>query len=181
MMIGDKRRFAIEFELDEAKQRDPQLAPWLYGRVCWWAGNEAIGRYESDTTIRDLLIEAERFLANEGRRVDEHLAALSRSEVLHEISNALFDDHGQSSEQVEADEERYRPFFVKPDVDVFDTWDVFLVEGRQNARLIWRRHDEDDARECVLHRGEFEAILRAFLMEVRKTPPGTPPGVAAPS
>jgi hypothetical protein len=51
MIVGNKSRFAIEFELDAVKFADPQLAEWNYGRIRWWCGGEEVGRYECDTTL----------------------------------------------------------------------------------------------------------------------------------
>lgn len=163
MIIGDKRRFAIEFELDASKLADRDLAVWLYGRIRWWCGGDAIGRYESDATIRDVATEAARFLAFEGQRGDEYLLSAPSLEVLRTIVRALYEDHGQSDEQVEADDERYRRFLVKPQLDVFDAWDIFLVEGEKAARLIWRRVSEGDLRDCELASGEFDDVLKRFL------------------
>jgi hypothetical protein len=163
MIVGNKERFGIEFELDAAKLADPKLAEWKYGRIRWWCGDEEVGRYEADTTLRDVSVEVARFVANEGKRRDEGLMGGSSEEVVRTLVAALYEDHGQTDEQVEADDERYRRFVVKPQVDVFDPWDIFLIEGEKNARLIWRRVKEAKVRERELASGEFDAVLTAFL------------------
>jgi hypothetical protein len=163
MIVGDKERFGIEFELDAAKLADPKLAEWKYGRIRWWCGGEEVGRYEADTTLRDVSMEVARFLANEGKRRDESFTGASSEEVVRTLLVALYEDHGQSDEQVDADDERYRRFAVKPLVDVFDPWDIFLVEDEKSARLIWRRVKEVKLRERELASGEFDAVLKAFL------------------
>jgi hypothetical protein len=163
MIIGNKERFGIEFELDAAKLADSKLTEWKYGRIRWWCGGEEVGRYEADTTLRDVSVEAARFLANEGKRRDVGLMGASSEEVVRTLVAALYEDHGQTDEQVEADDERYRRFVVKPQVDVFEPWDIFLIEGEKNARLIWRRVKEAKVREHELDAGEFDAVLKAFL------------------
>ena len=87
----------------------------------------------------------------------------SSKEVVRTFVEALYDDHGQSDEQVKADDERYRRFVVKPLVDIFDPWDIFLIEGEKSARLMWRRVKEDEVRECELAPGEFDMVLKQFL------------------
>lgn len=99
-----------------------------------------------------------------GRRKDDDLYNLPPGQAFKVLTNALYDDHGQSDEQVEADELRYRPIAVKPIVSVFDPWDIFLIEGSVGARLLWRMVDaKDEPRECSLLSGEFETVLEAFL------------------
>jgi hypothetical protein len=163
MMVGNKDRFAIEFDLDQAKLADSKLSEWKYGRVRWWCGGEEVGRYEPDTTLRDVSIEAARCLENEGERQDERLMGVAIAEIVRTIAEALFEDHGQSDEQVTADDQRYRRFVVRPLVDVFDPWDVFLIEGEKRARLIWRRVKDGKLRERELAAGEFDAVLRRFV------------------
>ena len=124
---------------------------------------QEVGRYEADTTLRDVSVEAARFLANEGKRRDEGLMGASSEDVVRTLVEALYEDHGQSDEQVEADDERYRRFVVKPLVDVFDPWDIFLIEGEKDARLIWRRVKDAKLRERELASGEFDAVLKRFL------------------
>lgn len=170
MIIGKKSRFAIEFELDAMKLADVRLAEWLYGRIRWWCCGEEVGLYEDDTTIRDVAIEAARFLAYEGKRRDDHLLSAPSPEALRTFVGALYEDHGQSDDQVEADDERYRRFVVKPQVDVFDPWDIFLIEGEMGARLIWRRGTEAEPRECELAPGEFDDVLKQFLAALPKGP-----------
>ena len=162
MIIGDTDRFGIEFELDSAKLAEPTLTEWRYGRVRWWCSGEQVGRYETDTTLRDVSVEAERFLKFEGQRQDEVLLHASGAEVVRTITEALYEDRGQSDEQVEADEQHYRRFVVKPQLDVFDSWDIFLVEG-EHARLIWRQIQNADVHECELASGEFDSVLKRFL------------------
>lgn len=163
MVIGDKNRFAIQFEMNPDKQPDPALGEWLYGRICWWSCDQQIGSYDDATTIRDVAIESQRFLSYEGKRQDGALAAASRDEIVHVLRYALFDDHGQSDEELAADGARYRPFYVTPAVDAFDQCEIFLVEGKEIARLIWRSHMDSTLNECALAPGEFDRILKDFL------------------
>jgi hypothetical protein len=168
MIVGDKSRFAIEFDPDDVKLADPKLGEWLYGRLRWWCGRESVGRFEDDTTLRDIAIDAQRALEYAGNRRDDVLTKVSARTAVQAITEALFEDHGQSDEQLAADEERYRRFLVRPLVEEFDAWDVFLFEGQQDARLIWRQSDDDgELHETWLAAGEFDAVQQKFLTELR--------------
>lgn len=163
MIIGKKDRFAIEFELDATKLADPALAMWLYGRIRWWCGGEQVGTYEDDTTIGELAATTKHFLSYEGTRQDEHLSQAPPRDVLRTVVDALYDDHGQSDEQMKADAEHYFRFEVSPHMGEFDAWRILLVEDDTSARLIWIRQNEVDPHEQQLEPGEFDRVLKEFL------------------
>jgi hypothetical protein len=163
MIVGNKDRFGIEFELDAAKLADEKLIDWQFGRIRWWCGGQEVGRYEPDTSLRDVSLEAMRFLTNGGKRRQESLMKATTTEAVQILVEALYNDDGRSDEEVEAADELYRPFIVKPQVDVFDAWDIFLIEGDDRARLIWRRVTDTESRECPLTPGEFDRVLTQFI------------------
>lgn len=169
MLVGDKSRFAIEFELDEEKLADPALAEWLYGRIRWWCGGEPVGLFDDDTTLRDAAIDAERVLAAADSRRDDALMQVSAQEVVDTIVRALFEDLGQSDEELAADEKKYRPFLARPLIGEFDAWDIFVIEGGREARLIWRLASDARINETRLAAGEFDSVLKKFLTELRST------------
>ena len=119
MIVGSKRRFGIEFQVDAAKQGDPQLAEWQYGRIRWWCGGTPVGLYEPDTTLRDLATHGARLLLNAGKRQNSDLMTRSATDVMRTIVRALYEDHGQSEAELQADESRYRRLLVGPQVEVF--------------------------------------------------------------
>ena len=163
MLVGDKARFAVEFELDAEKARSPELGEWLFGTICFWCAGERVGLHDEETTLRDVLNEAKRILQGAPRRGDGDLLSAPKDEVLSRITDALFADSGQSDSQARADWERFSPFLVTPRVDVFDHWRIFLVEGGGRGRLIWSRRGDQAARERDLEEGEFDRVLQAFL------------------
>jgi hypothetical protein len=174
MIIGDVDRFGIEFELDYSKLSDPHLAEWLFGKIRWWCGGASVGRFEEDATLRDAANEAVRVLVSAGNRRDDGLMRASAATVVATISEALFEDHGQSEQQLNSDEARYRRFVVRPLIEEFDEWNVFLVESASQARLIWSLRGIDELREVWLLPGEFDSVLREFLSELRFRSARTP-------
>lgn len=163
MKIGDKSRFAVEFELDPTGRTDPDLAFWLYGRIRWWCGNEPVGRYDDGATIRDVAVSVGRFVQYRGKRSDPELFRSPAGEVLSTVKAALFEDRGQTDEQIAADSLRYRRFWITPRVDEFDGCDLVLVEHNDRGRLLWRTNDLPGPREARLANGEFDSVATAFL------------------
>lgn len=168
MLVGDKRRFAVEFKLDPQKLADTELKEWLFGRICFWCGDERVGSFDEEATIRDVALEAERLLRHAGKRKDTVLMAAPRTMLIGTIVNALYVDSGQPDERVREDWERFSRFVVSPEVDVFDAWRLLLVEGEGSARLIWSKKSETEAKECLLKQGEFDSVLGQFLAALRR-------------
>ncbi|MET9490349.1 Imm42 family immunity protein [Nocardia sp. NPDC006630] len=167
MLVGDRGRFAIEYELDRLPGGSAGLGPglghWMFGRIRWWCGGEKIGRYQPNTAIRDVAAAAERILLCDGARRSPALMALPAPEVAHIVTAALFADDDRSDEQIAADGARYWPFFVGPRTESFEPWDIFVVEDDLAARLIWGQAGLPEVRERGLRRGEFAGVLRDFL------------------
>ncbi|MFI1919272.1 Imm42 family immunity protein [Nocardia sp. NPDC020380] len=162
MLIGDRARFAIEFECDPVA-RGGEPGPWMFGRIRWWCGGMAVGRYESCSAIDEIAVTVRRLLASEAARHSPELMAAPAADVARIVTDALFSDSDRSDEQIAADGARYWPFFVSPRSENFDPWDVFVVEGAAGARLIWGTAGQPEVDECALRRGEFAWVLRGFL------------------
>lgn len=167
MLVGGRDRFAIEFELESTAGGAAELTHWMFGRIRWWCGGEVIGRYHANTAIRDIAAAAERILLREQARRSAELMTLPAREVSRIVTEALFADNDRSDAQIAADGARYWPFFVSPRTELFEPWDVFVVEDEANARLIWGAAGSTEVDECVLRPGEFATVLREFLQALK--------------
>ncbi|MEV6773509.1 Imm42 family immunity protein [Nocardia sp. NPDC051030] len=163
MLVGDRDRFAIEYELEAVPGGDVELRRWMFGRIRWWCGGTPVGRYDSTTAIGDLAAVVERLLKREDARISPELMDLPAPEVAHIITRALFSDDDRSDAEIAADGAHYWPFFVSPRTEVFDPWDVFVIEGEKSSRLIWGLVDRPELDEFRLHPGEFAEVLHEFL------------------
>jgi hypothetical protein len=165
MLVGDRDRFAIEYEWDPLHGDEPESADWGFGRMRWWCGGEPVGRYDLGTPIGEVAAAIGRVVALGERRHSADLMARPAPEVVWLVAEALFAADERSEQQIAADGAHYWPFFVGPRTESFDPWDVFVIEGEHAARLIWCRVGRPDVRECALRRGEFDVVLRMFLDE----------------
>lgn len=168
MIVGDIRRFAVEFDLDANRIDDPTDAEWLFGRLRWWCGEVAVGRFEFDTTLRDLENEAQRVRRYEDQRQNLHLMSIPAQEAAQTVIDALFVDHGQSEDELVSDEAKYRRYIVRPMVEEFDAWDIFLFENERTGRLVWRPGDQEEFHEVHLNAGEVDRVLGEFVNELRR-------------
>ncbi|WP_155981388.1 Imm42 family immunity protein [Nocardia sp. BMG111209] len=160
MLVGDRSRFGIEYELDAVGPGGPDRLP---GRLRWWCGGEPVGRYDVATSIAEAAVATGRIAARADRRRNADLMARPAAEVVRIVTDALFTDNERTEEQIDADARLYWPSFVGPRTESFDPWDVFVVEDGPAARLIWCRIGRPEIRECALRRGEFDGVLRMFL------------------
>ncbi len=163
MVVGEKNRFAIEFEADNP----PVLGDnWLYGHFCYWAHNLRIGRFDEKTSLAVALKAFEFLDKRRGKRHSDAMMKLPAIDVLQRVDRALFLDEGQSDEQVRADAAEYSRFLADLGTDVFDGWRVLLVENDVVGRLIWRRTLNSSAHECELRAGEFDKVVDACKHEL---------------
>ncbi|MQY29180.1 Imm42 family immunity protein [Nocardia aurantia] len=160
MLVGDRSRFGIEYELDAV---DPERPDRLPGHLRWWCGGDPVGRYDPAISIVAAAVATDRIAARAGRRRHPDLMAVPAADVVRIVTDALFTDNERTEEQIDADGRLYWPLFVGPRTESFDPWDVFVVEDETAARLIWCRIGHPEVRECALRRGEFDAVLRMFL------------------
>ncbi|MQY18353.1 Imm42 family immunity protein [Nocardia macrotermitis] len=163
MLVGDRARFAVEYELEPVRAGDAELARWMFGRIRWWCGGDAVGRFDRHGTVREVAVIAQRLLDQGGGRCAEGLLNVPAAEVVRVVTEALFGSGERSDAQIVADGARYWPLFVSPRTEVFDAWDVVVVEGATRARLIWGLVGHPEISECELSPGEFDDVLRAFL------------------
>lgn len=163
MLVGDRDRFAIEYELDHVPSGGAELGHWMFGRIRWWCGGDRVGRYQPNTAIRDVAAAADRILVRESARHSPELMAYPAAQIARIVTDALFADNDRSDAQIAADGARYWPFFVSPRTESFEPWDIFVIEDDASARLLWGPAGRREVSERGLRRGEFAGVLREFL------------------
>jgi len=146
MIIGKPSRFAVEFELN-----DKYGGAWLFGKFCYWICDVCIGKYEDGTTLRDILACMPWMIHDNGNRRHHELFLMETEELYKKIDNALYGD-GDSAE------EEWARFEIKPLVDVFDDWKIYLVENDEETRIITQ--NQDCIREYKISPGEFDYAIR---------------------
>ena len=121
MDFGDRNIFAIQLELNS----DPGGA-WLFGRFCYWINEKQVGDYELGTSLRDVFLNLKWIVHDCGNRRGDRLC-LSQPEELFELLDGSLYGVGELAPDVWLPESPAR-FDIRPPVDVFDGWKVYLVE-----------------------------------------------------
>jgi len=154
-LFGDKSLLAVEFELDK-----DHCGAWLFGRFCYWVAGQQVGNYPEGTSLRDVLFELEPIIRDAGKRQHEEFSLLPPSQVFRRLYAALYGPT-ESPDDQRALEETWARFRINPEVDIFDGWLVFLVDGVSGERIMWGAPALDAAvHETTLPRGLFDGLLR---------------------
>ena len=163
MLVGDPKRFAIQFELDE-----PLVEDWLFGRFCFFAGGTAVGDWSVRASLATGRAMLQTLLSRKGKRSADRLMTIPATVAFSEIEAALFEDDSRSDEAVEKDSAFYSRFIAIPTgFDVFDEWMAFLIEDDVRARLLWNKLPYvEPPREAWLRAGEFDAIVEEGIHKI---------------
>ncbi|AXV78996.1 hypothetical protein CJO76_18585 (plasmid) [Ralstonia solanacearum] len=160
MLFGKKERFAVEFELD-----NDHGGAWLFGRFCYWIGGERVGDYDAGASLRDVLFQLKHIVGDGGKRFFPRLAALPAAQSFKLIFDALRETNNEIFHYASRD---FMPacLDVCIPVDIFNSWNVFLAEGIEEAKLIYRADGAMDTRLTTLSVGEFDVVIKAAYAEL---------------
>lgn len=152
MIVGDRKRFAIEYELD-----NEYGGAWLFGKICYWVFDRCIGNYDLGTSLRDVLFQMTLIIKDSGKRMNDDLFALKANDLYRRLNEALYGTKAESSKYDQlAIEQTWARFDVTMPVDVFDGCKIFLIENQEKSRLIIKQLNREGISEDILTKGEFD-------------------------
>jgi hypothetical protein len=153
MIVGNRSLFAVEFEIDK-----DYGGAWLFGKVCYWVKNKSIGDYDMGTSLRDILFLVDIIVQDNGNRNHEDLFELDASELFARLDETLFGYEASPYDDV-AVKETWARFNIGLPVDVFDDWKLYLVDGTQKSRILFKNINEEKINEAELAIGEFDEVI----------------------
>lgn len=157
MLFGNRNRFSIEYELDD----DPHGA-WMFGRICYSLCGRRIGDYRFSTSLRDAMY-LELKLGDAGNRENERLFSLDTRSLIRTLADSMYGNPVDDSIVRMATEEQWARHDVTPPLDVFNQWQIFLLEQGDIGRCVYHNSKEGSYDECHLKYGEFDEVLRAAM------------------
>lgn len=153
MEIGDRRKFAIELDLDEHYE-----GVWLFGRFSYWINGDRVGDYDLGTSLRDVLFQMKWIVFDCGNRDGGILCTHSPEKVFYWLDGALYDDSDISGE-IELPDTPAR-FDIRIPVDIFDEWKIYLIECNDNAKILFKSDKESDIRVVSIAVGLFDSVIK---------------------
>jgi hypothetical protein len=153
MNFGVKERFAISLELNETSG-----GAWMFGRFCYWIAGRKIGDFDAGVSLRDIFFQLIHIKGDRGHRVFENLFKLPRADFFCLASNALSERDNEISKYVPED---FLPAVLNvcPLVDVFGSWEIFLVEFSGQEKLVFGDGVKNEVHELILPAGEFDRVF----------------------
>jgi immunity protein 42 of polymorphic toxin system len=130
----------------------------MFGRFCYWCGGRRVGDFELGTSLRDVLFQLEYLMRDRHLRASRRFSTMPATDVFRLLHGAQFGAAELNNASV-AEEEQWARHNIAPSVDVFDSWNGFLIEGEQTARFIFARKPHLEVAELSLKAGEVDAVL----------------------
>ena len=154
MEFGDRKIFAVQFELDS-----DHVDSWLFGRFGYWINGSPVGDYDLGTSLREVFLNLKWIEHDRGNRWGNGLCNRPFEEVFLLLDTALYGDSVVPS-NVSLPESPAR-FDIRPAVDVFDAWKVYLFACRDSEFLIYRHWVRGQKIEVFeIRSGMFDAIIK---------------------
>jgi Immunity protein 42 len=154
MLFGDKNFFAIETELETDYEGE-----WLLGRICYWVNSVQLGDFYHITSLRDALPMIKWIIHDKGNRDGENLCELNSEEVFNLLDEFLYKEGNWQQPVLPETPARFK---VSIPLETLLEWKLFLIQCKGKERLIYKKHNNDDALEIVLDIGQFDEVIENF-------------------
>ncbi|MDQ2731762.1 MAG: hypothetical protein M3Y56_08900, partial [Armatimonadota bacterium] len=137
---------------------------YLFGYVCLWSGNQAIGEYSETVILTTSAMFFDAFLEIQGQRSDSIFEGMVPELALRTIRDALFDGDCQTLEEAYDLAERFHKFCLCPGGgEAFDGFFAALIEYPGRTCLVWESWRSSSVQINNLAPGECEIALRQFV------------------
>lgn len=162
MLFGDKRSFAVEFELN-----DDYGGSWLFGKFCYWVHGVQVGDFLLGTSLRDVLFQLKYPISDCGNRYDEQLCCSNGKELFDYIDSRLYGENNLIS-PFQTEVEIPARFNVTLQVDIFDQWKIFIIDCKDKTKIVFRNTLDNDVSEFWISNGEFDRAIKAAYSELNR-------------
>ena len=150
--FGDVEEFAISYELNEHYG-----GHWLFGKFCYWIGGKVVGDYELGISLSEVIAELRTFAIDNGNRENIDLFQLSPEELYMRLNSTLYGNGNPEFEEL-ALKECWARFQVCPLLDIFNDWQIYLIDSPPKARIIYS-FSKEDVVEINLPAGSFDRVI----------------------
>lgn len=167
--VGDRRVFAVEFEVDPHQQHAP--SDW-WGSLWLWVNGKCVGRSDHIEMVLVGIGTLVNAAIKTGSRISPLLSSKPAAGALDLVMWTIYGDDESHPELNTASRETLQQFEVLPQGDsFFDGWEAILIEEGNTERFIVRKQGET-ASEVSWELGRFkDTVLEARAEFQRLTKP----------
>ena len=154
MEFGDRSLVGAQFELN-----CDVGGTWLFGRFCYWINGTRLGDYNLGTSLRDVFFSMKWIVADRGNRQGDLLCDLPAEQAFQLLDATLYgSDEVVASASLPQTPAR---FDIRPPVDIFDGWKIYLIECHGYDRFLYSRLAPDASFEIFkAPRGIFDTVIK---------------------
>ena len=157
MLHGSKEKFGIEFMLNHDHGRS-----WLYGKFCYWIAGTRVGNYDAGTSLRDVMTAMKYIVGDAHNRNGEALCGCADEDVFNSLNDSLYESSYLEGKPPIELPDMFARYNIKPDIEVFDGWGVYLLDCGAEGRILYKRLGAGPVlREAVSVDECDEVIVRA--------------------
>ena len=158
MLIGDKKNFAVEYELDPNSG-----GQWMYGKICYWIEGEEIGDYALGTSLRDVFLQMKYLVHDSGKRNSEVLCSQPPENIFYLLNESIYGDNEDVRSEVLDSPSRFE---ITIPVDVFDHWKIFLIDCNGYSIVLYKKIESKEVRSARLLLGEYDNVIAKFYKDL---------------
>ncbi len=154
MLLGDKTKFSIEYEVTE------RVDDWVFGHFLFWLRGKPVGDWEDSTDLKGCLRWLKKFASENHNRYEPDLKDLDKISVFKLLYNSvMFSDENEITPEPKFENIFSRFHISHIGMSSFDAYDILLIEPPDSEqRCLWRTQTDSEIQECFLPQGEMQRV-----------------------
>ncbi|WP_075240193.1 Imm42 family immunity protein [Xanthomonas oryzae] len=153
MIIGERKIFAVEFELD-----DNSGGLWMFGKFCYWIGGEMVGDFDNGASLRDIYLQMGPILKIKNRNIN--IFDFSPFEIHALIKSSVYGDNCILDNALD--------YVIAPPVDVFDEFKIFAFSMGDEKCIVTYQREGCDIKFISLPCSEFHGVMSNSYREIER-------------
>lgn len=160
MLIGDRKRIAIEAEVDERT-----TSGLVFGRLRFWLDGQKVGNWNDCTDLKGCANWLRDFFERPRLRFESRFVGLSAADVFKQVHASAMGDSESIFKPSEIISDAFSRFYISHlGMSSFDQVDMLLLKDEAGIeRVIWRAADEY-IHEVILEPDEMERVAERFCL-----------------
>lgn len=154
MIIGDKRKFAAEFDLDD------NYSKLLDGTFTYWINSQRLVSEKESVYLNDVYMSMIWFNYDLGhRKYAEHITD-DLNKIFEDIYDSIY-----NSDTFDSCPARYD---ISINVNGIDRYTIFYIEDNSSGYLLYKENTDDVVNTFKIEKGEVDNVLSDTFSELNR-------------